>query len=166
MLIYHPAFDAYHCVFRMLIVANQLVSIEVDKARILDFYLAFPSALVAIRWPGHFRTARRLAASAHNPYRSPVSPRTTLREMRLMQDAALRCLAAAELIEADALQTSTIRRTEREIPAALLEPMRRHVAELGDVAELVFSRLGSIALLGADGLKDRTSLMDYRYDAA
>lgn len=166
MLIYHPAFDAYHCVFRMLILAEHLGQLEVDKGRILDFYLAFPSALTGVRWPNNVRSARRAAASFQNPYRMPVSARATLREMHDMQDAALRCLAAAELIEVDALQAGEIRRTEHEIPAALSAGINDYLQEGAEATDLILVKLASIPLLGADGLKDRTSLMDFRYDVA
>ncbi|HGA8765958.1 TPA: ABC-three component system middle component 5, partial [Salmonella enterica subsp. enterica serovar Virchow] len=43
MLIYHPAYDAYHCLFRMIALIDHVNEIEVDKARILDFYLIFPA---------------------------------------------------------------------------------------------------------------------------
>lgn len=48
MLIYHPAYDAYHCVFRMLLIAERVSGIEVEKARILDFYLVFPGMVKKI----------------------------------------------------------------------------------------------------------------------
>lgn len=83
-----------------------------------------------------------------------------------MQDAALRCLAAAELIEVDALQGGEIRRTEHEIPAALSAGIYEYLQESEAATDLILAKLASIPLLGADGLKDRTSLMDFRYDVA
>lgn len=32
MLIYHPAYDAYHCLFRMIALIDHVNEIEVDKA--------------------------------------------------------------------------------------------------------------------------------------
>ena len=47
MLVYHPAFDMHHCVFRMVRLLNRLPvgSCQVERMRILDFYLLFPSLI-------------------------------------------------------------------------------------------------------------------------
>ena len=47
MIIYNPAFDIYHCVYRMISILSNLVNekIEVDKLRILDFYMVFPGEI-------------------------------------------------------------------------------------------------------------------------
>lgn len=52
-LSYHPAFDAFNNIFRFLrIILNENVSsIEVDKLRILDYYLLFPWRAATIRLP-------------------------------------------------------------------------------------------------------------------
>lgn len=45
MLVYHPAFDIYNCVFRMLQLMTSMKQneVELDKLRIWDFYLTFPN---------------------------------------------------------------------------------------------------------------------------
>ena len=46
MLIYNQAYDLYHTMFRILQIMEKTEEIiEIDKLRILDFYLAFPSEL-------------------------------------------------------------------------------------------------------------------------
>jgi len=45
MLIYHPAFDAYHCVYRMTMLTQKVKELEYSKLRILDFYLCFPAEI-------------------------------------------------------------------------------------------------------------------------
>lgn len=41
MLIYHPAFDAYHATLRMLALLAFEMDFDVEKARILDFIWPF-----------------------------------------------------------------------------------------------------------------------------
>ena len=52
MLVYHPIYDSYHCIFRILCILHdiQQVDIEVDLIRILDFYVLFPSRLKNIKF--------------------------------------------------------------------------------------------------------------------
>ena len=85
MLIYHPAYDAFHCVFRMLAIIETVPNIEVDKARVLDFYLLFPALMADIRLPVELAHARKLAKSVSNIYHDPLSKKNAFRDLRLIQ---------------------------------------------------------------------------------
>src|SRR4051812_13349160 len=104
MLIYHPAFDAYHCTFRMLALTVNCPPIEVDKARILDFYLAFPTAILEMRLPQDRGAIRSKARALRNPYRSPVNIRRAFSDMQHLQLAAIGALAASEFLDGEALK--------------------------------------------------------------
>lgn len=119
MLIYHPAFDAYHCVFRMLAVTECVTKLEIDKARLLDFYLLFPASIASIRLPSALTEARRVAKSVANIYHDPLNPTTTFKEMRHIQEAALKCIAASGLIDLKNFEAGLISRTEVKIPSEL-----------------------------------------------
>lgn len=44
-MIYSPAFDLYHCIYRMLQILGRFTEgdiMETDRLRIYDFYLLFP----------------------------------------------------------------------------------------------------------------------------
>ncbi|WP_420898640.1 ABC-three component system middle component 5 [Bradyrhizobium yuanmingense] len=62
-LSYHPAFDAFHAIFRFLRVAFRTGTseTEVDKLRILDYYLLFPWRASAIRLSQKDLEVRRIA---------------------------------------------------------------------------------------------------------
>jgi hypothetical protein len=165
MLIYHPAFDAYHCVFRLLAILDRVNRIEVDKARILDFYLVFPSAVDAIKLPSTMRHARRVAKAKKNPYRDPISPIATFKGMHQIQSAALRCIAASNLISAEQLENEIAERTSTALTTDVQDSVRGFIERNTPVFEII-AQLSDIPLSGADGLKARTSLLEYRYDAA
>ena len=116
MLIYHPAYDAYHCIFRMIALIDHVNEIEVDKARILDFYLIFPSLVEKIRMPYNYSYIKKIAKKYSNDYRNPISAISTFRDLHQIQMAAIRCLAATGLIEIAVLDKGLIKRTEKEIP--------------------------------------------------
>ncbi|WP_087687706.1 ABC-three component system middle component 5 [Pandoraea sp. PE-S2R-1] len=166
MLIYHPAYDAYHCVFRMLAVAENVPELEVEKARLLDFYLLFPSAVSAVRLPPVLREARKAAKSFANEYHDPLSPATTFRELRHIQESALKCIAASGLIEVSRLEAGFVRRTEIPLPDELQLRVEEFLEQRQPLAQTILYGLSAIPLRGHDGLKHRTALMEYRYDVA
>lgn len=164
MLIYHPAFDAYHCVFRMLLLADQLFDLEVDKAKLLDFYLLFPGAVKNIRLPETLKNLRAQAKEAINVYRDPVSELSTFREMRHIQDAALKCIAASGLIDLERYEAGFVTRTKTPINPALRTKQAAFLNESPSIIKSILSELSRIPLLGHDGLKHRSQLMEHRYD--
>lgn len=166
MLIYHPAYDAYHCVFRMLLIAEHVKNLETDKARLLDFYLVFPGVVRKIRLPDSLRELRAQAKKVVNVYREPVSEASTFQEMRHIQEAALRSIAASGLLNMGAFAAGYISRSNASIPSSLDEKLKTFLDEGGAVARGVLKGLSAIPLLGHDGLKHRTQLMEYRYDFA
>lgn len=54
MLVYHPAYDAYHCLFRMMAIMENTNRLEIDKLKILDFYILFPALLSEVKMPREF----------------------------------------------------------------------------------------------------------------
>lgn len=164
MLIYHPAFDAYHCVFRMLTIADAIPDLEIDKARLLDFYLLFPGLLQQIRLPPKMSAAKRSVAKFVNEYRDPISAKGAFRDMKSIQDAALRCIAASNLIARDEFDSGRVVRSDIPIPDDLLHQINLCRDKQEPLTNVVLKTLAEIPLLGADGLKARTGLMEFRYD--
>ncbi|MFV0672891.1 ABC-three component system middle component 5 [Variovorax sp. tm] len=166
MLIYHPAYDAYHCIFRMLSIVEHVRGLEIDKARLLDFYLMFPSAVSEIRLPSNLKEARKLARTFSNVYHDPISVASTFRDMAEIQLAALKCIAASGLIDAKKLAAGLVERTSLAMPPEILSKISGFLAQRDPLAGIILFGLGALPLRGDDGLKHRTSLMEYRYDVA
>jgi hypothetical protein len=166
MLIYHPAYDAYHCVFRMLCIVRLLPSVELDKARLLDFYLLFPSAISKIRLPKTHSSGRQLAKLLANVYRDPINPSATFRELSYIQEAAFKCMVASGFVDAKSYESGVMVRTELPLPDSMLETTSAYITDNSELTDFVLGELATIPLKGLDGLKDRTGLMEYRYDIA
>jgi hypothetical protein len=164
MLIYHPAYDAYHGVFRMLVVVEQKRDIEIDKARLLDFYLLFPSQVAKMRLAPGSSKVKRAANGAANVYHDPVSALAMFREMRHIQLAALKCVAASGFVSLERLAAGFVTRTDTPLPDALRVKVAEFLTNRESLAEYILGTLGDMALRGANGLKDRSELMEYRYD--
>jgi hypothetical protein len=165
MLIYHPAFDAYHCVFRMLALAEAFEEADIDLLRICDFYLIFPSAIACARLPSNLSRGRKIAKLAANTYRDPINPKTVFRDMAEIQTSALRNIAASGFIDLELFEKGTLKIVNPDIiPKQIREKISIFSAELGDIFDFLVSELSTIPLQGINGLKHRTDLLEYRYD--
>lgn len=164
MLIYHPAFDAYHCILRMLAILNISNDIEIERARILDFYLTFPSAASKIRMPIDLKLLKMEARAHSNIYRDPINPKITFREMQHIQDAAIKTLAATNMICKNGLKQGKVIMVESELNSDLNVSVTSFIDNASPFINILIQELSLIPLRGESGLKDRTNLMEYRYD--
>lgn len=164
MLIYHQAYDAYHCLFRMIAIVDHVHEIEVDKARILDFYLMFPAMASKIKMPYNYAYIKKIAKAYENVYHDPLSPASTFKDLQEIQTSAIKCLTATGLVEKEFYKKGVLKRTKLEIPNGLVTSLMAFINEKKDINEFILSTLSDFHLLGKEGLKDRTGLMEYRYD--
>lgn len=165
MLAYHPALDPYHTAFRlMLVLVFSSRRFEVDTLRILDFFLVFPSEIDTIRFPReHLRWRKRLA-EVENPYWFSGDRLLTFAQMRAIHDTALSLLASKGLIDPGLLSEGEVELRQEAIPATLVDVFETKGRENQALLTFLTSVLGEIPLRGQDGLKDRTKLMEFRYD--
>lgn len=164
MLIYHPAYDAYHCIFRALLITNAIKILEAPKLRILDFFMCFPAELHRVRLPKEHLEARRVAVTLKNEYHGPVSMKQAFRDMEHIQLAAFRTLAASQLFDPGELASGLVRRTDAAVPTDLIDRLAIASQAQGAILSYITKKLADLPLQGIDGLKHRTGLMEYRYD--
>jgi hypothetical protein len=168
MLTYHPALDAYHSAFRILriLAAFEGERIEVDKIRILDFLLAFPHLLSQdVRLPNTTKArVRRLAIKA-NSYRLSASPRLVFVKMTPLQHQAIKLLASTRLIGVEEPSHQFIFKTRTAPPPKLSRAIAQKNGRDSELISILTRDVASFPLLGSGGLKDRTNLMEFRYDA-
>ena len=167
MLVYHPAFDLYHCVFRMVRLMNRLPpgDYPVERMRILDFYLLFPGQIASFRFPRPLLAHRKACAVKDNRYEKLADPYRIFLRLAPFQMESLGCLAAHGIIEPAQLSEGLVRRTTNSIPSRL-----KNAVEEADRIEpksisLLTGSLMGLDLCGKDGLKARSDLFEYRYDA-
>lgn len=166
MLTYHPAFDIYHCAYRtlLLLTKTQTVAIEAERIRIWDFYYVFPQESLNISFPRTLWSLKKSSLSDPNTYEKLTDPQRIFERMKPFQLAALNYLAAYGFIESDALSQQRVKRTSKLIPQDLLANMERIDSQQEYIISLISSPLNNIPLYGEKGFKDRTKLLDFRYD--
>lgn len=167
MLIYNPAFDLHHAVFRFLqlLTVDPSRKFETERIRILDFFLLFPEEIENIRFPRELAGKRNLFRQAPNPYRNLGNARRVYAEIAPFQMAALQSLASRGLVDPDRLQQGEVVRTTHTLPGNLLDAISTRNKLSPNLLDLVSSNLAKLPLHGESGLKARANLQDTRYDA-
>lgn len=166
-LSYHPAFDAFHCIFRILRLraGRGFSEVEVDKLRILDYYLLFPWRAGKIRLAPRDLGIRKIAARLEDEQDYATLPKgdMLLERMRPAQTAALQTMAQDGVIDVQSLRNDLVRFARADIaPELETRVAQRNEAEPERMQ--IIDALGKYPLLGNDGLKGRTSLLEHRYD--
>jgi len=166
MLIYHPAFDPYHCAFRGMRILGILegLDIEVDSFRIGDFYILFPGLIVQMKLPRDLLKWRSHFSEAKNPYHFSGDQKIVFERMRVFQLMGLRALAHNGIIDETKLQKGAIVRGSRTCPEALSEVVKKSNEREPDVINFLRDLFTKIPFRGVDGLKARSGLLEYKYD--
>ena len=164
MLIYHPALDPYHCTFRMLQVLGYAPERQYDKRalRILDFYAVFPHLISNIRLRREHMKWRKRFLGLDNPYWFGGEPALVFAQMEPLQETAQNLLYAQGLTD-PSLYPGSIKLV---IDAFRRLTLPASTSMSGDLLEFLVTILGEFPFHGYGGLKDRTGLMEHRYDAA
>lgn len=166
MLVYNPANDLYHSMFRLLQITEKTKEVlEIDKLRILDFYLAFPSELLEIKSFQGFRRYEKFIKAEINNYERVIDRKRLFFKMEHIQISAIKALISYGLFDADDFKNGRIKRTGIPLAAKLEARLKQANEENINLIALITGPLASISLYGHLGLKERTDLIEFKYDA-
>ena len=164
---YQPAYDPYHTAFRLLRLSavDPARSFKIDQLRILDFYLAFPSFASSIRG---VKAKVKSAGLDDLPeeYGELPSAITVFHQMAPIQDAAIQTLCVQGILDFDkeTFLQSELRLSKNGIPEPLSNTISKKNKRDKELIDFLFNVLLEIPLEGTNGLKDRTRLLEHRYD--
>lgn len=164
-LVYHPAFDPYNAALRLLRLLTVATS-ELDRTtlRILDFYMLFPEELKQARLSTSLRSrVRRLNSASRFPYDRLPAQRPLFSRMEPTFDAALQTLVAKGLVKCTDERAFTVIRDN--VPRRLQQIVSERNSTEPELLATLIEMGTSFSSLGPNGLKDRTGLAEYRYDA-
>lgn len=166
MLIYSQAYDLYHTMFRILQITEKSKQVmEIDKVRILDFYLAFPAELLEIQSFRGFNKYRKYLKAEINPYERVIDRKRLFFKMEHIQISAMKALVSYKLFDANEFKKGKMKRTEIELSKHLTTRIQEEGEENKNLLTLITGPLASINLYGHLGLKVRTNLIEFKYDA-
>lgn len=167
MLLYHPIYDIFHCVYRMLRIlsVSHDKTMKIEQIRILDFYLLFPSQIRKMTLPKQFVHFRKYITDNLNPYNDVDDEKLVFNRMEHYQLTALRCLASHNLIDPGLLNNDgLVKPTLDSIPKDLKQDIEKKNTEDSELIEFLVKSLLEIVVSGNQGLKARTRLLEYKYD--
>lgn len=172
MIVYNQAFDLYHTIFRFLQFLNRFDNgslIETERLRIWDFYLLFPSKIHQIRLKQTESDIRKLRKQfikdSNNPYEKIPEERKIFEKLKPYQLAALNCIASYGIIDKGLLNQQRISIINKEILGQFVGNFEELSPKERNVISLMTSHFNQIPLFGSDGLKNRTNLLESKYDA-
>ena len=172
MILYNNAFDLYHTIFRVLHLMSKVDtkdSIEVDRVRIWDYYLLFPSQIFQIKPRRNEiefkKILKQLNIAKANPYQKISNERMTIEKIKPYQIAALNCLASYNIISKDDLLEDKISILSKELLAQYVNSIGNLSSREKNIITIVTSQFYDISLFGDKGLKNRSDLLESKYDA-
>ena len=171
MILYNNAFDLYHTIFRMLHLLSKIEEdkvIEIDRIRIWDYYLLFTNEIFNIKptknKKEYNQLLKKLNIKKNNPYQQIYDQRKTLEKIKPYQLSALNCLASYNIIDKEYL-------LKEEVKINSLDLLKRYTQSTGDLSDrekniiiIMTSFFRDISLIGNNGLKERSNLMESKYD--
>lgn len=171
MIVYNQAFDLYHAIHRLLLFLNRVDegdSIEIDRIRIWDFYLLFPNQIHNIRLKrdeDELRKFRReFISKSKNPYDEIPENRKVFEKIRPYQLAAINCLVSYGIIDKEQLLSELISISDKAKVNDYIKFMGEISEKENNIIILMTTYFSNIKLTGTDGLKDRTNLIESKYD--
>lgn len=166
MLTYHPIHDPSHCIFRMLCLLYDMKNkkIAIDLARILDFYVVFPHALKSLSLPRDLHETKSAFRAIRDPYENLPTSSRLMYELSSIQDQALKALMAKGLIEQSEMSSGYISIRKNMLPTEINDLIQQSTFRATEWYKALITVIPEMPLKGKGGLKDRSGLLEYRYD--
>lgn len=172
MIVYHPAFDLYHSVYRMLQILTHFDKndyVEIERLRIWDFYLLFPDKISSIKLKQTEKDIKELIKTyikkSDNPYELLLDNRKVFEKIKPYQLGALKCLASYGIIDKNYLSTNKVTIISKEILSNYSSKFEALSPKESNTISLLTSHFYLMSLYGESGLKSRTQLLESKYDA-
>lgn len=167
MLMYHPAFDANHCVYRILSIlyATKNVSISWSLLRMMDFYYLFPSQLKNIKpWPRQIQKMKSIALNVPDQYEDLTNPARTFFELQTVQKTAILELMAKGVVSKKSFGEGIVKLEDEALSQVFENLLDADEFVQSDAFMLIVKGLPLVKFGGSQGLKYRSGLMEYVYD--
>lgn len=167
MLIYHPAYDINHSLFRALLIleSSALDEFHLDLFRIIDFYTVFPHFIKRIKpFPIELKEYRKSVNDIPSPYERTINVKRVMYEIESIQTTALHNLLAKGFLDIDAFNRKLIKRSKTPLPELLAEEISNCATKKEIWFKMLVEKFGTIKFKGKAGLKSRSGLMEFRYD--
>lgn len=165
MLLYNKVIDPYHSLLRMLSICHlsKVNMLEYERLRMYDFLLAFPSHIIDTSLPRNLtkqKNSFKKYLNAYNRFNAKVS----YQNMESIQDAVISKLESLLILKKN--ENTNEYKIQREyISSELIGLIENSTSIDTELLKLISEDLSEITLYGANGLKDRLKILEFKYDA-
>ncbi|AKP50238.1 ABC-three component system middle component 5 [Cyclobacterium amurskyense] len=171
MIVYQPAYDLYHSVYRLV----KLLSffhrgefVEIDRLRIWDYYFLYPNRLKYVKLKLEEKDIKELIKNyilrPDNPYELIFDDRKMFEKIRPYQMSAIKYLASIGVINKDYLKENKVTKISEDVFRKINEELETMTVQEDNTLKLLTSHFFLVPLYGKDGLKEKTNLLESRYD--
>ena len=166
MLIYHPKNDIYNCMYRFISIAKLLPKEDFSftRLRIYDFFFLFPHLALDISFP-RIKGIAQLKKQAHLfqiPYEKLPDKKRLFSEISDYHIQALHILKAKNIFD---VNEDILSLGENFVVESVKSLFNENVYITNDFFSQLINALEHVDTSGENGLKARTGLMEFRYDA-
>lgn len=168
MLIYHPANDINHCLYRMLLILETTTAKELNwnLFKLMDFYTLFPHLLKTIApLPKSLMSYKESLKGIPSPFEALPNSKRVLFDLEGIQNTSILNLLAKDLVNLELFQEKRVKRTSKGIPPNLNMIIKNDPIKKQEWFTFVTSELPFVSFRGHKGLKARSGLMEFRYDS-
>lgn len=166
---YSEAFDPYHSIYR-LIRARKIFGFgecfHFDLIRVIDFYMLFPFCIQNMSLMSSDTGWRKISKSYSwmSPYGGLPNEISVFSRMEVFQEVAANTLVLKNILSAKEWEDKIIKFRDVDLPGNLEERASEANSSMADVMEILIQIKERYPLMGKGGLKDRSGLMEFRYD--
>lgn len=163
MIIYNHVYDIYNCAFRVIaLLFKSKQEFSIEQIRIFDFIVAFPEMLNTTTIP---KGVSRLKKLHINKYLSPQSYGKVFYQTENFQISALKHLMVLGIIDENKFKNGIIILNDSiELPEYMIGEVNSLDENTEKAINICINGLYSVPVNGDGGLKQRTKIMEYRYD--
>ena len=168
MILYNPATDFYHCWMRIasILSADLEVAMEYDRIRIIDYYMCFPKELLSRSLPRTYGSQlKKRAKIIPTGYEDSFSISQAFQQMTEIHRQVIMDMVSKGLIQRKPYQEGILLASTSSATRSLLKEVSDEWKQKDNGWNLlVVEALSDIHLNGKNGLKDRSGLLEFRYD--
>ncbi|WP_348540200.1 ABC-three component system middle component 5 [Ruegeria sp. R8_2] len=159
--VWHPSRDPYHCIFRMVrILLAKSEAIQVEKLRILDMFLLYPSLMHRLSLPSEtkkkFRSLK-IPTPSKEFVRLPGTA-SVWQELQIYQSTALKQLAGRGLLRRDSLRDHYAQLILDQLPAQILKRAKEDNQSDTKLVSFLVNDLADLPVSGPSGLVKRAGI--------
>jgi hypothetical protein len=159
--VWHASRDPYHCAFRVLrLLVAKNNAVELERVRILDMFLLYPSLLHRSSMPQPVKTLFR-ELDIPKPEKIFIrlpSPSSVFQDLRIYQNSAIAQLVARGIVTSSGLQQGLLARSIGDLPEALNKQIIQKNLEDGGLTAFLTGPFSTIPLRGADSMYRKAGL--------